>query len=207
MGYEKPGTRIYILSEDGTILPDEQSGEIIITGDTLAAGYFHAPELTRAAFQAIDLPTADSDAKLASTGEFINADSCTLHTAAKDTSHRRSYRASPVIGYHTGDEGYLKDGMLFYNGRIDLQIKLHGYRIELSDIENNLLRLPSVEQAFVVMGERTQENDRKESALLKEKLSALLPEYMIPRKFHFLSRMPMTSNGKADRKSLKEMLG
>ena len=113
--------------------------------------------------------------------------------------------------------------MLFYNGRIDLQIKLHGYRIELSDIENNLLRLPSVEQAcvvpslrdgrvsqlhaFVVMGERTQENDRKESALLKEKLSALLPEYMIPRKFHFLSRMPMTSNGKADRKSLKEMLG
>ena len=223
VGYEKPGTRIYILSEDGTILPDEQSGEIIITGDTLAAGYFHAPELTRAAFQAIDLPTADSDAKLASTGEFINADSCTLHTAAKDTSHTRSYRTSPVIGYHTGDEGYLKDGMLFYNGRIDLQIKLHGYRIELSDIENNLLRLPSVEQAcvvpslrdgrvsqlhaFVVMGERTQENDRKESALLKEKLSALLPEYMIPRKFHFLSRMPMTSNGKADRKSLKEMLG
>ena len=223
VGYEKPGTRIYILSEDGTILPDEQSGEIIITGDTLAAGYFHAPELTWAAFQAIDLPTADSDTKLASTGEFINADSCTLHTAAKDTSHTKSYRTSPVIGYHTGDEGYLKDGMLFYNGRIDLQIKLHGYRIELSDIENNLLRLPSVEQAcvvpslrdgrvsqlhaFVVMGERTQENDRKESALLKEKLSALLPEYMIPRKFHFLSRMPMTSNGKADRKSLKEMLG
>ena len=226
VGYEKPGTRIYILSEDGTILPDEQSGEIIITGDTLAAGYFHAPELTRAAFQAIDLPTADSDAKLASTGEFINADSCTLHTAAKDTSHTRSYRTSPVISYHTGDtgdKGLLREGMLYYHGRMDLQIKLHGYRIELSDIENNLLRLPSVEQAcvvpslrdgrvsqlhaFVVMGERTQENDRKESALLKEKLSALLPEYMIPRKFHFLSRMPMTSNGKADRKSLKEMLG
>ena len=199
VGRAKPGTQLLILSEDGSILPDGQSGEIIITGDTLAAGYFHAPELTEAAFRPCEVPLPDED---------VSANMQQVQT---------------VTGYHTGDEGYLKNGMLFYNGRIDLQIKLHGYRIELSDIENNLLRLPSVEQAcvvpslrdgrvnqlhaFVVMEERTQDNDRKQGAELKEQLSALLPEYMIPRKFHFLSRMPMTSNGKADRKSLKEMLG
>lgn len=53
-------------------------------------------------------------------------------------------------GYRTGDEGYLKDGMLYYCGRLDLQVKMHGYRIELGDIENNLMKLPGIRQAVVV---------------------------------------------------------
>ena len=55
-----------------------------------------------------------------------------------------------IRGYHTGDKGYLEDGMLFYCGRIDLQIKLHGYRIELEDIENNIRRIPGIEHAVVL---------------------------------------------------------
>ena len=58
--------------------------------------------------------------------------------------------AGVIRGYHTGDKGYLEDGMLFYCGRIDLQIKLHGYRIELEDIENNIRRIPGIEHAVVL---------------------------------------------------------
>ena len=195
VGRPRPGTRILIRSEAGEFLPDGQSGEIVITGDTLSSGYFKAPELTAGAFRLCSVPVPGGPEG-------------SLQT---------------VTGYHTGDEGYLKNGMLFYNGRLDLQVKLHGYRIELSDIENNLLRIAPVEQAcvvasgrdgrisqlhaFVVLGSREEENDRKQAALLKDRLSALLPEYMVPRKFHFLTQIPMTPNGKADRRKLKEMLG
>src|SRR5699024_5442502 len=53
-------------------------------------------------------------------------------------------------GYHTGDLGYLLDGVLFCCGRIDLQVKLHGYQVELEDIERNLLRLPQISRAAVL---------------------------------------------------------
>ena len=212
VGRAKPGTRILILSEDGRLLPDGEAGEIVITGDTLAAGYYHAEELTSKAFRPVAVPPDDgSQAKIPGTHE-----ETAFQTSGPDSSCR-------VIGYHTGDEGYLRDGMLFYNGRIDLQIKLHGYRIELSDIENNLLKVPGVEQAcvvpserdgritklhaFVVMPERQEDNDRKQGAVLKEQLASFLPEYMVPGKFHFITQIPMTMNGKADRKKLKEMLG
>ena len=52
--------------------------------------------------------------------------------------------------YRTGDAGYQKNGLLYYNGRIDLQVKLHGYRIEIEDIENNMARLPQIRHAVVV---------------------------------------------------------
>lgn len=58
---------------------------------------------------------------------------------------RREYRA-----YHTGDAGYKVGGQLFYNGRIDLQVKLNGYRIEIEDIENNMLKLPQISHAVVI---------------------------------------------------------
>lgn len=53
-------------------------------------------------------------------------------------------------GYHTGDAGYKIGGQLYYNGRIDLQVKLNGYRIEVEDIENNMLRLPQISHAVVL---------------------------------------------------------
>ena len=65
-----------------------------------------------------------------------------------------SKSGNTVRGYRTGDEGYIKDGMLYYCGRIDLQIKLHGYRIELGDIESNLLKLPGIKNAAAVANMR-----------------------------------------------------
>ena len=107
--------------------------------------------------------------------------------------------------------------MLYYCGRIDLQIKLHGYRIELEDIENNLIRLPQIEKAAVLPNMRDGRiksisaylvcpgmtaPERTYAESLKEKLRAFLPEYMIPKKLIFMDRLPMTGNGKVDRKAL-----
>ena len=121
-------------------------------------------------------------------------------------------------GYRTGDSGYLKNGMLYYLGRLDRQIKLHGYRIELDDIEQNLLRLDRVKNAVVTANERDEkiigltahivydrkvEDGRQEARRMKEELKEFLPEYMIPKRIRFLDSIPMTANGKVDRKMLQ----
>ncbi len=122
-----------------------------------------------------------------------------------------------VRGYHTGDEGYLRDGMLYYCGRLDLQIKLHGYRIEVEDIEKNLLKLKEIDKAVVLpnvkegktkslsayviyRGKITEPFDT--ALILKKKLKEFLPDYMIPKKFIFVEEFPLTGNGKIDRKLL-----
>ena len=123
--------------------------------------------------------------------------------------------------YKTGDEGYLADGILHYCGRMDLQVKLHGYRIELGDIENNLLKLDGIEQAVVIPKIRNgkvsslvagivSSNDILDTVVeitrIKEQLKKELPEYMIPKRIRFLSDVPRTNNGKIDRKAIGELL-
>ena len=184
VGRAKPGTRIEIRDEAGTVLPDGEKGEIIILGDTVSTGYYRQEELTKKAF------------------------------------FEQTEGADVIRGYHTGDKGYLEDGMLFYCGRIDLQIKLHGYRIELEDIENNIRRIPGIEHAVVlpnlrddkvksltayVVERELPKAEREEMARLKQELLQFVPDYMVPKKFVFLEQMPMTNNGKADRKKLAEL--
>ena len=123
--------------------------------------------------------------------------------------------------YRTGDEGYIEDGMLYYVGRIDLQVKLHGYRIELGDIENNLLKINGIEQAVVipkyrdgkvcrllagVVSSQTNLDETKEAAKIREELKEILPAYMIPSKIKFLQKIPRTINGKIDRKVASEVI-
>lgn len=122
--------------------------------------------------------------------------------------------------YRTGDMGYVKDGQLYYCGRIDFQIKLHGYRIEIEDIENNILKCKGVKsvavipkyeddeitvkylQAYIVSGNKV-ENSLEEALKIKEDLKRYLPSYMIPKKIKFIEEMPMTNNCKIDRKKLR----
>ncbi len=185
VGHEKPGTRIEIRGEDGTVLKDSEQGEIIIIGDTVSTGYYMRDDLTQKAFF-----TCDIDGK--------------------------KYRA-----YHTGDAGYLKDGQLYYNGRIDLQVKLNGYRIEIEDIENNMLRLEQITQAVVipnvregkvrsltafVTGDIGQKSALEFSREIKAGLKEFLPAYMIPKKIKYIESIPMNNNGKADRKYLGGLL-
>lgn len=123
--------------------------------------------------------------------------------------------------YRTGDEGYIIDGMLHYCGRIDNQVKLHGYRIELEDIESNLLKIYGIIQAVVlpkyrnskvsslVAGVVLSENPEDEKTAvesIKNKLKMTLPEYMIPKKIKFLFDIPRTNNGKIDRKAVGGVL-
>jgi len=123
--------------------------------------------------------------------------------------------------YRTGDEGSIVDGMLYYGGRIDLQVKLHGYRIELEDIENNLLTIPGIDQAVVlpkyrdgkvsslvagIVSSEPIADEEKAAADIREKLKENLPEYMVPKKIKFVSDMPRTNNGKIDRKAMGGIL-
>ncbi len=122
--------------------------------------------------------------------------------------------------YHTGDKGYRQNGWIFYCGRLDFQIKLHGYRIELEDIESNIMKLPGVRQAAVlpvyrdgqvrsisayVAADRSDADDFQYSQKLRSMLRKYVPDYMIPKKFVFVDALPRTDNGKVDRRALGGM--
>jgi D-alanine--poly(phosphoribitol) ligase subunit 1 len=124
--------------------------------------------------------------------------------------------------YRTGDFGRFRDNLLFFEGRIDEQIKFSGYRIELGDVEANLRALAIVRDAvvipairdgtvpslaaFVVLAARDDASHFNLSHRIRAQLSERLPAYMLPRKFVFLDAFPMTANGKIDRSSLAKSL-
>ncbi len=135
---------------------------------------------------------------------------------------RSVFREGSVNGYRTGDLGELRDGLLWFGGRRDSQIKYKGYRVETGDIEGNLRALPGVLDCAVVpkrnaVGEilalcafviRDPDSDAlpKEpdaaERILKEALAARIPAYMIPKTIRFPDRLPVTENGKTDRGAL-----
>jgi amino acid adenylation domain-containing protein len=117
--------------------------------------------------------------------------------------------------YRTGDLGrYRPDGMVEFSGRADNQIKLRGYRIELGEIEAALKKHPDVNDCAVVAEQSSNETKRlvayfvatrethPDPLHLREHLSKLLPDYQVPSEFHPLLSMPLTPNGKVDRRAL-----
>lgn len=182
VGKAKQGTWIFIMDEQGNIVPDGVKGEIVIVGDSVSIGYWNNPELTRKVFGRYKI-----DGK--------------------------EYRL-----YHTGDKGYKKENQLYYCGRMDFQIKLHGYRIEIEDIESNLMKLESINKAAIVPVYRNGQvkslsayvvvkgevrDSFAEAQRIRTELKSYLPDYMIPKKFIFMEQLPMTSNGKVDRRALE----
>lgn len=122
-------------------------------------------------------------------------------------------------GYRTGDAGYIQDGLLFFQGRLDRQVKRHGYRIELGDIEANLSALPDVRDA-VVLAALEHGRARELTAFvipaggdaafdlelrLRAALLERLPAYMLPDRFVFVASFPLTPNGKTDRRALARL--
>lgn len=175
-------TGISNLAAPPPSLGEGERGEIVIAGPNVSVGYLNRPQQTEKSF-------------------FTFRD-----------SSGRVWQA-----YRTGDAGILEEGMLHFFGRLDFQVKLHGYRIELGDIEENLRKLPEVENAVVLPVERRgkvdhlhaflttavkAENEFEMSQKLREGLHKNLPDYMLPRRFTFLETMPMTPNGKVDRRAL-----
>ncbi len=124
------------------------------------------------------------------------------------------YRDGGENAYRTGDLGYIRDGMLFCEGRRDSQIKYKGYRIELHDIESNLARVKGVRDCAVIALRKAGGAVKALRAFavadpgvteeyLRQKLAELVPAYMVPATLVMLERMPVTANGKTDRKALE----
>ncbi|MEA2693259.1 MAG: hypothetical protein QOJ16_2646, partial [Acidobacteriota bacterium] len=179
------GTRSYLLDARLEPVPLGAPGELYLAGAGLARGYLGRPELTAERF--VPDPFASSR------GERL---------------------------YRTGDLArYLPDGVLDYLGRIDHQVKIRGFRIELGEIEAALLASPGVRDAVVLVREEGGDRrlvgylvpahqDQKEAlaaADLRVALGSVLPEYMIPAAFVFLDALPVTPNGKVDRRALERI--
>ena len=185
IGIAKPGTEIEVVNENGISLKEEEKGEIIIYGDTVSKGYFLNEELNKKFF------------------------------------FEKEINGKKVRAYRTGDKGYFKDKMLFYNGRIDLQVKLHGYRIEIEDVENNLMKVAGIKKVAVVPKVKNDKVDSLTAFVIyeeevvdrfatvqkiKKEMKEFVPEYMVPKKIVFLDEIPMTVNGKANRRKLLELI-
>jgi len=167
--------QIYILDGQGGPVPVGVAGELHIGGAGLARGYLNRPELTAEKFVANPFGPAGS----------------------------RLYR--------TGDRArYRSDGAIEYLGRLDHQVKLRGLRIELGEIEFVLQQHASVAQAVVMLREDEPGHQRLVAYFvgtasvqeLRETLKRQLPEHMVPSTFMLLEALPLTFNGKVDRKAL-----
>ncbi len=126
------------------------------------------------------------------------------------------YKEKNTNCYKTGDIGEIKSNYLYCLGRVDNQIKYQGYRIELEDIENNLLKIKGIKEAVVVAKYKEESIVKLIKAFIvidkkittddiKKELSKLIPNYMIPKQIIFLNKIPINNNGKYDRKKLSEL--
>ena len=171
-------TTVYVLDAHRKLCPIGVAGEIWIGGDGVALGYRNQPELTADRF----VPDP--------------------------------FAASTAMIYKTGDRGrWRADGTLEHHGRLDLQVKIRGYRIELGEIEEALSRHPNVAEA-VVMARQDSGEPRLAAYVvarrpfgdiageLRAHVRTTLPDYMIPVHYVPLESVPLTANGKIDRRAL-----
>ncbi len=172
---------IYVLDRFLKLCPVGVRGEICVAGIGVGKGYWKDSEKTRRAF--VPNPYREE---------------------IGDGDYARLYK--------TGDVGYFReDGNIECLGRLDNQVKIRGNRIELGDIENHLLTHPLVKEAVLTVGGKGTEKylsayivgrETVDSAQLKEYLAETLPDYMLPSYFFSLEEIPLTPNGKVDRKAL-----
>jgi acyl-CoA synthetase (AMP-forming)/AMP-acid ligase II/acyl carrier protein len=180
IGKPLPNTQAYLLDSRQSLVPYGSVGEICIGGVGLARGYLNRDKLTKEKF--ITNP----------------------------------YNPEERL-YRTGDLGrWREDGNLEYLGRIDDQIKIRGYRIELGEIEQALSSHPEAKQAVVIARPLNNNTDKELIAYttgeataeeLKAYLKEKLPSYMVPSYYVKLENIPLTSNGKVDRKDLPDPEG
>lgn len=182
IGRPTANIRIYLLSPEGLVVPRGVIGEVYIGGPGVTRGYLNLPEMTSERF----LPDP----------------------------------FNPVIGsrmYRTGDlASYLADGRLQFHGRNDHQVKIRGFRIELGEIETQLNGHLQVKEALVLALDHKGSKRLiaymvaapgaapLEPMAVRQYLQNRLPDYMIPAAYVLLDKMPLTPNGKLDRKALPE---
>ncbi|NPU93703.1 MAG: amino acid adenylation domain-containing protein, partial [Gammaproteobacteria bacterium] len=173
-------TRVYVLDSKLKPVPVGVPGELYTSGDGVANGYLNREELTAEVF--VDNPfRSGDDARLYKTGDLVR---------------------------------YYPDGNIEYLGRIDQQVKIRGFRIELSEIEDAISRINTIREVAVIAREDVPRVKRLvayyvpvEGALptateLRSELKQTLPDYMVPSAFVAMEHLPVTANGKLDRRAL-----
>lgn len=182
IGSPLPDLQAYVLDSFYTPVPKGVVGELFVSGAGVASTYLNRPDL--------------------SSEKFITKNIAGL-------GERRMYRTGDLVRV-------MDDGQLEYLGRIDDQVKIRGFRIELGEIEFNISALPEVRECVVMIKSDTQGedaivayvavNDVSEvfTSDLRAGLVGKLPEYMIPKAFVLLNSLPLTVNGKVDKKSLSD---
>lgn len=167
---------VRVVDELLSPVPLGAPGEIIFSGVCVGRGYINDPDRTRLAF--MDDPLRP--------GERL---------------------------YRSGDYGrWRPDGKLEFRGRRDAQVKIRGFRIEIGEIENTILGVPGVRHGAVVVTERADQSkqlvgfysgEQLDSSTLQDRLGRSLPEYMVPSTFHWQESLPLTDNGKVNKKTLR----
>ena len=180
IGRPVANTRAYVLDRGRRPVPVGVTGELYLGGAGLARGYLNRPALTAARFVP-DSFSGERGARLYRTGDLVR---------------------------------YLPDGRMEYVGRIDQQVKVRGYRIELGEIEAALVKHAAVRECVVVAREAgagdwrlvaylvAEEGGAPSFAELREHVRERLPDYMVPAGFVTLAALPLTANGKVDRRGL-----
>jgi len=186
----------YVLDKSLNLLPIGTIGELYIGGAGLARGYLNQPELTAERF--ILNPFSSQS---------FPPSSLSFPRSRESSPHKKNERI-----YKTGDlVRWLPDGNLEYIGRCDEQVKIRGYRIELGEIANNLLTYPDIKQAVVIIHGEAEHKYLVAYYIAKQKLNLerlhahlarYLPDYMIPKAFVPVSELPLTDNGKINKKLL-----
>ncbi|MCI9395348.1 MAG: D-alanine--poly(phosphoribitol) ligase [Lachnospiraceae bacterium] len=177
IGFPMPNTDILVLNEENESVTGEEPGELCVRGTSLSMGYYKNPEKTKEAF--VQNP--------------LN-------------------QAVPELIYRTGDVvKYNERGEIVYLSRKDFQIKHMGHRIELGEIETAVSSLPEISLNCCLYDEKRQKivlfiEEELEKAYINEKISHLVPEYMLPNKVVRVEKMPINANGKIDRVKLKEYI-
>ncbi|GAA2300810.1 hypothetical protein GCM10010234_49540 [Streptomyces hawaiiensis] len=183
IGRPVPGTRVYVLDGRRRLLPPGAVGELYTGGEGLADGYLGDEPETARVFGHL---SPDVPERLYRTGDLVRIDS---------------------------------RGRVRFLGRADDQVKLRGYRIELSAISDVLAEHPGVQDAVVVVSDGDSAEKRLVAAVvpapgaavgtagLRDLLTERLPSYMVPALWAVVDRLPVTANGKVDRRALAALAG
>ncbi|MEU0005920.1 amino acid adenylation domain-containing protein [Streptomyces sp. NPDC006314] len=175
LGRAVNNVRVYVVDEHLALVPLGAPGLIAFSGVCVGRGYVNDPERTREAYRTDPYRPGE-----------------------------RLYLGGDWGRWHPG-------GKLEFLGRRDSQVKIRGFRIEIGEIENALLRVDGVRDGAVVVAELTggskhliafHTGRRHRPEVLREALGAVLPAYMVPSAFHWQDGLPLTANGKTDRKAL-----
>jgi len=191
--------QLFVLNQELNPVPEQVAGELHIGGVGLARGYLNRADLTSEKF-------------------IVNP----FYDKTNPASSKRLYKTGDLVRW-------LPDGNLEFLGRLDHQVKIRGFRIELGEIENALIAHADVKDVIVLVKESVMRGDKRLVAYvmtdaaslqnnsetgvaarsglienLRQHLNQTLPDYMVPSAFVLLTQLPLSPNGKVDRKALPE---